>query len=267
MASNLHDMKRRQFKLKLTILTKQILEVLLKSIDCDQNYRVNNTGSQLIVRESTQHPPSEKQKKAVDKLFGLLQQKDYLDFIESFVEVQVTRDTSIMTSSRTITSVSPRKLLFLLGVKEEKPAQINVDEKTWALIPKEIRGRWDRFNAPMQKHIINSIMAENPEERFSQMVTGRVFKDSGDELVAYAHGIPRIPVRLPNPSVASGVSEEIYDLRQILEIKERHPKDPFLRRNPTTGAYFKLDEVIPDAEALENKKDHTHEAEGRKITP
>jgi len=264
MASNLHDVRRRQFKLKLTMLTKEILELLLKHLDCDSNYRVDYTGSKLVLRESSQHPPSETQKRHVDKLLSKLQEKDVLDYVEGFSNVRVTRDISVITPSKIITAVNPQKLLSLLGVQKEKPDHLNVDEKTWALIPDEIKDRWDRFSGSMQKHIINCV-SENLEEKFKQLVTTRVFGESMRSPISF--GVPRIPVRLPNPLLARGVSNELYDLHDILQIRERSPSNPALRRDPITRAYFSLDQVVPDTEALENIKKRAQDEQAPGITP
>ncbi|WED43131.1 hypothetical protein [Legionella cardiaca] len=246
MASNLHEVRRQQIKLKAVLLVKNIFEQLLPLINCHENYRVSMTGTHLILRESSQTPPPERRKERVDALFSLFQEKGIFTFDEEAIAINVPDREATIVPCKVISKINLQKLfVFLGGATVEKPD--HVEEKTWLVMPKEIKLRWHRFSEPMQEHIVKC-MSENLEERFKLLVTTEVYGKSVRSPISFE--VPKIPVRLPNTNLPNGASNELYDLMEILNIKQRHPTNEALRRDPVTRNYFSLAEVIPDNEAL-----------------
>jgi hypothetical protein len=236
--------KERQGAKLVELVTNKILE----AINCAQHYRVMRSGSDIVIRESTQNPPIERRKERVGLFLAFFRkaaEKGAFELKDAVIKAEIDGEKVTIPCIK-ISHVNIVKFAQALGLISSGSAK--VDEKIWNVIPEGIRLRWDRFSSKMQDHIVQCC-TPHADAGLLQTLHTTVFGSSMRSPIGLS--VPKIPVRLPNSRLEGGVGNELYDLTEILAIKERHPQRPELRRDPITRDYFSLDEVVADTEALE----------------
>lgn len=225
---------------------EKLLQILLKALKLDFFYRVLAVNGHLFIRESTLHSPPSYYEDRLAKMIELINKKGLISFTrrELIVSPSHRPETNIHVTAYRVDEINADLIAF---GRDNKP--LGVDEKTWAVISPEIKTRWDRFSKPLQEHIIKC-MVENLEDKYNQLLTTRVLGETLRSPIGLE--APTIPVRLPNAVLGS--SKEIYDLIEILNLRERNPANPGQRRNPITREFFDLNQVIPAPDALNELK-------------
>ncbi|KTD70812.1 hypothetical protein Ltuc_2823 [Legionella tucsonensis] len=220
---------------------------ILEMINCAQHYRVMRIGSDIIIRESTQNPPIARRKERVELFLAFFRkaaEKGSFELKDAVIKAEIEGEKATIPCIK-ISHVNLAKFAQVLGLTS---GSSKVDPKIWNVIPEGIRSRWDRFNSKMKEHIVQCC-TPHADVGILQTLHTTVFGDSMRSPIGFS--VPKIPVRLPNPHLENGVGNELYDLTEILAIRERHPQHPDLRRDPITRDYFSLHDVLADTEALE----------------
>ncbi|KTC76468.1 Uncharacterised protein [Legionella bozemanae] len=235
--------KERQGAKFVELITNKILE----AINCAQHYRVMRSGADIVIRESTQNPPIPRRKERAELFLAFFRkaaEKGAFELKDAVIKAEVDGEKVTIPCVK-ISHVNIAKFAQALGLTS---GSAKVDEKIWNVIPEGIRLRWDRFSSKMQEHIVQCC-TPHADAGLLQTLNTAIFGNSMRSPIGFS--VPKIPVRLPNSRLEGGVGNELYDLTEILAIRERHPQRPELRRDPITRDYFSLDEVVPDTEALE----------------
>lgn len=114
-----------------------------------------------------------------------------------------------------------------------------ISSNIWSRISPEIREYWGDFSDDLKQHII--ACTEKHLSNRLQQLSSEV--DMGDDLQdAITTEIPSIPVYLPNSSLESGHSNELYDLSSILKLGKG--EDPYTKNK------FQLNQIIPAKDKL-----------------
>lgn len=233
-------------KMQIAALSAAIIKKLLELSNCSQHYRVEILNDGLIIRESTQNPPIQRRKERFEGLVRKLEGEGIFKFADAR-GVGIVDGQEVNIPCKSVTQINVRKLFVFLGLGvDEKPQ--NVEESVWVVIPKEIKVRWNRFSPELQEYIV---MCCEPHAGFNivNLLETKLITDSKRSPITF--DVPNIPVHLPNPDLKSGASNEVYDLVEVLNIKQRDPDHPERRADPITRRYFDLTEVIPAKEARE----------------
>lgn len=226
---------------------QKFLGNFLKEQELDSFYRVQTDGDHLFIRESKQNPPQSSHKKNLDNLIELENAKGLIFFKKRRPIVASPMNRPNIKITETLfeaVEINPNLMSL-----DNKPTGMN--QKTWAIIPPEIKEYWGHFNNQLQQHIINCL-AEKLDDRYDRLSTTRVLGNTYRSPIGLE--APKIPVRLPNAVL--GQSNEIYDLMEILNLPaERNPDNNLAqRRNPITREFFDLNQIIPAPKALEELK-------------
>lgn len=240
------DRREVEAKKKIVALSAMVLNKLLKSLNCEEHYRVEILPDGLRIRESTQNPPIQRRKERFEAVLKVLESHGIFKFSDHRGRGLVGGH-EVDISYKTMSKVNVAKLFEFLGLSATKKPE-NVDEHVWASVPKEIQSRWERFTPEMQEYIV-TCCSENAEKNIADLLDTKLITDSKRSPISM--DVPKIPVRLPNKNLKNGVSNEVYDLTELINIKQRDPKHPELRADPITRNFFDLREVIPAKEARE----------------
>lgn len=242
----MHRREDNRGKMQIAALSAAIIKKLLDISNCSQHYRVEISGDCLKIRESTQQPPIQRRKERFEELVRQLEGKGIFKFADThFVGIIDGREINIPCKS--VTQINVRKLCAFLGLGvTEKPQ--NVEESVWVVIPNEIKIRWNRFSPELQEYIV-TCCEPNAGDNIVNLLETKLITDSKRSPITF--DVPNIPVHLPNPDLKGGASNEVYDLVEILNIKQRDPNHPERRADPLTRRYFDLKEVIPAKEVHE----------------
>lgn len=235
--------QERKGAIFVELVTNKILEL----INCVQHYRVTRVGSDIIIRESTSNPAIERRKERFElflAFFHKAAEKEVFELKKAVIKAEIDGGNVTIPCIK-ISHINIAKFAQVLGLTS---GSVKVDKEVWNVIPEAIKLRWSRFSAKMQEHIIHCC-TPHADAGLLQTLNTAIFGNSMRSPIGFS--VPKIPVRLPNSHLKSGVGNELYDLTEILAIRERHPERPELRRDPITRDYFSLDEVLPDTEALE----------------
>ncbi len=233
-------------KAKMVVLLALVINQVLRIAQCSQHYRVEITHKGLRVRESTQNPPSLKKKNLFITLMINLQAVGIFKFVNKLEVVNVD-GKNVNLNYIFVTQINIKNLSALLGIDlTGKPE--NVDEKVWAVIPEEIKSRWNRFSPDIQAYIVTCCETK-AEDGFASLLETKLISDSKRSPLTFE--VPNIPVRLPNPDLESGASNEVYDLVEVIKIRERDPNHPERRLDPMNRRPFDLKDVVPAREMRE----------------
>ncbi|GEM_PF-6152358 len=232
-----------------------LLKGMLQLIHCQENYRLEEKGGHLIIRESASHPPSERQQAMLRHTLSQLSpfiavhpsQMRAIIGEGIFAKVRIVpffdiHEINEATVNATIASLNPAGVV--------KPAEI--DDLAWARLPGEVKERWGRFSPEMQKYLVECT-AVNLPNLFHQVSEARLDDLGLTFLSPISFGPPPFPVRLPTPTSVDDVRADVnkvYDLLEVLAIAGRDPHDRSRRSHPVTREYFSLNEVLPAPDAL-----------------
>lgn len=220
--------QKRQLKLLLTIIFASAGTLL-------KHYRIEESTNHLFIRPSTSSAP---ELRHIERFHVILTSLHLLGLIK-------TRNARGLLSNRSsiqlinISEFDPDLVAQILPANHVRNAPNNVEEHIWRMLPVEITLRWQRFNPPLQAHIIECVKA-NLADQFEQINTQLLGQTMRSPIL---FTLPTIPVRLPD-------QHNIYDLKEILNIQQRDPANPARRAHPLTGEYFGLEQVIAAPDAL-----------------
>ncbi len=233
--------------IRVMAFSAKVIKLLLNIANCSNHYRVEILIGELIVRESTQDPPIPRRKERFEKLVRILEDKGVFKFVDKELLTRVDGQEKIIPC-KSVIQINVNKLFEFLQMDfSDKPA--NIEESTWAAIPKAVKSRWRRFSSDMQVYIAECCKS-NAEDRVFDLLQTRLITDSKRSPITF--DVPKIPVRLPNPDLDGGASNEVYDLIEVLNIQQRDPEHFERRADPITRRFFDLSEVIPAKEARES---------------
>ena len=249
-------------------IVSSILKGMLVMANCDANYRILQDAEDLMIRQSTSNPPPERRRL---RLMLVLVQNPLIKIKIGTIKVRghLNEQISIPTFFiNEINEVFVNKIIAKLTKSPIKKPD-DLDDLIWSHLPDEITKRWDRFSGAMQKHIVECVTADLP--KLLAKIPDQKQADIGVTFMSpIGLSTPSLPVRLPPPKkseadapAASGPADskaavtdvkaevnKVYDLLEILAIKERDPSDASRRRHPITHEYFSLQDVLPAADAL-----------------
>ncbi len=224
---------------------ENILNQIFTSLELSSVLRIEKRKSCIIIRESTSNQPTPDQR----NLFKKIMLSNNLSVVLPIETTKITLMVSnnVIFSKLTAFSIPHSKINaaivneFAANLKKglmEKSKPGNIELKLWAAIPEAIRKEWKNFNDALQKHILACVKPNFIIEDFSRLCQSDVLGDSFRSPIGLS--VPKIPVRLPNQHLANGVSNEVYDLNEVLKFKG---KDPINR------GQFNLKDIIPATKA------------------
>lgn len=223
-----------------------LIKKILLLVNCAQHYRVDIKDGSIFIRESTQYRPPQRRSRRFQVIVNALAAGGFVRLRLGEIRGIVNEENVIIPFYR-LDQINIEKFFQLLGLAGPRKPQ-GVEEKIWMAIPNEIKAHWSQFSVPMQEHII-VCCTPNAEENFDNLLQSKLITDSLRSPVTFA--VPKIPVRLPNMLLERKVGNEVYDLMDILNLKQRDPDHPEKRLDPMNRQPFSLNEVIPDPEARE----------------
>lgn len=237
--SNYNQLTEEQKKTLMSLVK------LILSLVGDMYYRTTMEADSIRIRPRISNPPNASIQNKFQKYLLKLSEINLIAFEKAPIPVFIGQ----FPLTR-VTSVESIKINYL-NIDLLNRLLSDVGRVDGLTIPPIIQLRWYRFNSEMHVHIKNCLK-ENLEEKYNNLLTTQILGNTFRSPIGLT--APTIPVRLPNELLPDNKSNEVYDLVEILNIRERNPSDPSQRCNPITRKYFSLNEIIPAPEALEELK-------------
>ena len=220
-----------------------LLNILLRRLNCNDNYRVHDDRKDIMIRESTSNPPPARRQRRIQTI---------LTAFKIEVKIGAISITSLLRAHRQIPTMFvqqvDKKLLDVLALATIKNPD-GVDEATSSYIPKTVRAHWDDFSSSMQNHLIKCAQA-NLASLLSKL------SDSDIDLTFISPvGLapPAFPVRLPLTAGAVAIDDpgaavnQVYDITELLSFKIGADGS---RKHPLTSMPFRLGDILPAPDAL-----------------
>ena len=223
---------------------QDILQARLRQSKCTKHYRILECHGNLIVRASAYQPPSPKQSVSFGNSMLLLFLNSLLSWKMETMTLQGYLGERVTSKAFVIVHINDKMINEMIGnaAKLKKPEHI--DDFIWSQLSDQITTRWERFSVIMQNHLLACVEVKLELSKLS---------DPQQDQSSCSHSMS-FPVRLPLFGGVSNESDKTYDLFDLLAIKDRDPNDITRRRCPFNDQYFSLDQLLPDAVALNELK-------------
>lgn len=239
-------------------VTAAILKIILKALNCYENYRILDDGEDLMIRQSTGTPPPERRQVRLAMVLSHLPfLKIKLGAIQTRAAIGVIRIPTFF-----INEIDEAFIAKFMSASTAVKKPVEVDDLVWSRLPNEALENWTRFSAPLQKHLIEcaatdlaTLFSKAPEDAVGVTFLSPVGLDA-----------PSFPVRLPLPPAAGGAGgagaaaadvradvNKVYDIVEVVKMRGK---------NPLTRASFTLEEVLPASDALKILKERVEKAVG-----